>query len=68
MEDKFEKIITIMGIIVSIVIIFITIIFTCIFLEMLNDHRCYTMPLNEFYQDKRCEKYWDMRNWEDGNN
>lgn len=28
------------------------------FKEMLNDHRCYELPINEFFQDKKCEKYW----------
>lgn len=65
METVFEKIITITSIITFIIIMIFTIIFTCIFLEMLNDHRCYTMPLNEFYQDIRCKKYWDMREWSD---
>lgn len=65
MEEVFEKIIKITGIIASVIIIIFTIIFTCIFLEMLNDHRCYTMPLDEFYQDKRCERYWNMKQWGD---
>lgn len=27
--------------------------------EMLNDHYCYNLPINEFYQDIRCKKYID---------
>lgn len=27
--------------------------------ELLNDHYCYNLPINEFYQDKRCKKYVD---------
>lgn len=33
------------------------------FKEMLNDHRCYNLPINEFYQDKKCERYWDLSKW-----
>ncbi len=25
--------------------------------EMMNDHYCYTLPINEFYQESRCKKY-----------
>lgn len=38
-----------------------TILFLIAFKEMLNDHRCYNLPLNEFYKDKKCEKYWSQR-------
>lgn len=40
-----------------------TILFLIAFKEMMNDHRCYNLPLNEFYQDKKCEKYWNLREW-----
>lgn len=63
MEEKYEKILNILGIItISLIVIFI-IFFIIEFKEMLNDHRCYTMPLNEFYKDKKCEKYWDFKKW-----
>lgn len=26
--------------------------------EMLNDYRCTNLPINEFFQDEKCEKYW----------
>lgn len=29
--------------------------------DMLNDHYCYTLPLDEFYKEPKCEKYWDIR-------
>lgn len=29
--------------------------------EMLNDHRCYELSPNEFFQEKKCEKYWRYR-------
>ena len=32
---------------------------------MLNDHRCYNLPLNEFYQDKKCERYWNLKEWDE---
>lgn len=28
-------------------------------IEMLTDHYCYTLPVNEFYQEERCKKYWN---------
>lgn len=26
--------------------------------DFVNDYRCSNMPINEFFQDKTCEKYW----------
>ena len=60
-EDKIEKILGIAAIIIGIVMCVGIIIFAIEFAEMLNDHRCYNLPLNEFYQDKKCEKYWRHR-------
>ena len=68
MDEKIEKTLEIISLILFIFIVIGFLVFVTITYEMLNDHRCYTMPLNEFYQDKRCEKYWDMRNWDDRNN
>ncbi|WP_300954271.1 hypothetical protein [uncultured Clostridium sp.] len=61
--NKLEKVLNIMGIITIIVILIFTIWFVVEFREMLNDHRCYNLPLNEFYQDKKCERYWDLSIW-----
>lgn len=61
--NKLEKILNVMGIITIIVILIFTIWFVIEFREMLNDHRCYNLPLNEFYQDKKCERYWDFEEW-----
>lgn len=61
--NKLEKVLNIMGIITIIVILIFTIWFVVEFREMLNDHRCYNLPLNEFYQDKKCERYWDFKEW-----
>lgn len=61
--NKLEKVLNIMGIITIIVILIFTIWFVVEFKEMLNDHRCYNLPLNEFYQDKKCERYWDFKKW-----
>lgn len=61
--NKLEKVLNIMGIITIIVILIFTIWFVVEFREMLNDHRCYNLPLNEFYQDKKCERYWDFKKW-----
>lgn len=61
--DKLEKAINNLGIIVIIAIIIFAIWFVIEFKEMLNDHRCYNLPLDEFYQDEKCERYWDFRKW-----
>lgn len=65
MKDKLDKTLEIMATITIILYIAFVIFFIIEFKEMMNDHRCYILPLNEFYQDKKCEKYWDMRNWSD---
>lgn len=62
--EKFEKVITIAGIVTVIVVLIFIVIFVFHFIEMLNDHRCYNLPLNEFYQDERCERYWDFKEWQ----
>lgn len=64
MEEKIEKVLNILAIItISLMVIFI-IVFAIAFKEMLNDHRCYNLPINEFYQDKKCEKYWNLKEWD----
>ncbi len=60
---KNKKILEIATIMICVAICLALIIFFCTFLEMLNDYRCYNLPLNEFFQDKRCERYWDMKKW-----
>ncbi len=65
MEEKISRALEKTTIIVFIAICIAVIIFLIAFKEMLNDHRCYNLPLNEFYQDKKCERYWNMRNWSD---
>lgn len=27
-------------------------------MDFVNDYRCSNLPLNEFFQDKSCKKYW----------
>lgn len=31
--------------------------------DKINQHRCYNLPLNEFYEDKSCLKYTEI--WEE---
>lgn len=64
MKKTLKKICNVFLIFGIITIIVFIIIFIIAFKEMLNDYRCYNMPLNEFYQDKKCEKYWDLKEWE----
>lgn len=61
--NKLEKVLTIISVIVLVFIVICIIWFILEFKEMLNDHRCYNLPLNEFYQDKKCERYWDFEEW-----
>lgn len=59
--EKVEKFLTVAAIIICSLMLIFTIWFVFEFIEMLNDHRCYELPPNEFYQDKRCERYWDYK-------
>ena len=56
--DRIEKILNVIGIAMIVLITIGIIWFIIDFKEMLNDHRCYELPINEFFQDKKCEKYW----------
>lgn len=46
---KNKKILEIATIMICVAICLALIIFFCTFLEMLNDYRCYNLPLNEFF-------------------
>lgn len=59
--DKFEKVLSIISAVFLVIVIAAIIIFIFIFKEMLNDYRCSQLPLNEFFQDKQCERYWRYR-------
>ena len=61
--EKLEKILKIMIITILILSVIFIIWFILEFKEMLNDHRCYNLPINEFYQDKKCERYLDLSIW-----
>lgn len=61
MSGKADKILTIAAIITIILVIIFFVFFIIEFKEMLNDHRCYNLPLNEFFQDEKCSKYWGYR-------
>lgn len=60
--DKFEKILNVIVIIFTIFIVIGGIWFAFEIKEMLNDYRCSQLPINEFFQDKKCERYWRYRN------
>lgn len=59
--NKLEKVLNIAIVTFSVIIIVAIIVFIFIFKEMLNDYRCSQLPLNEFFQDKQCERYWRYR-------
>lgn len=62
MKRTLEKMVN-MFLILGIISIVVFIIFFIIqFKEMLNDYRCSQLPINEFFQDKKCERYWRYRN------
>lgn len=62
MNEKFDKIITILGILAATIFIIFATFMIFEIREMFNDHRCTNLPLNEFFQDKKCERYWKYRN------
>lgn len=59
MENKIETALTIV-----LVLFFILVgIFICYEInDFMTDYDCSTMPLNQFFQEKKCEKYWKYRN------
>lgn len=59
MEEKGIKILTILGTITAILFIAFLIFMIIEFKEMLNDHRCYQLPPEEFYSDIKCKRYWE---------
>lgn len=59
--DKLEKFLSVLGIIIIILITIGVIWFVVEVKEMLNDYRCSQLPINEFFQDEKCERYWRYR-------
>lgn len=59
--DKLEKLLSVLGIIIIILITIGVIWFVVEVKEMLNDYRCSQLPINEFFQDEKCESYWRYR-------
>ncbi|CDE07933.1 MAG: hypothetical protein KIC90_04620 [Firmicutes bacterium] len=59
--DKLEKLLSVLGIIIIILITIGVIWFVVEVKEMLNDYRCSQLPINEFFQDEKCERYWRYR-------
>lgn len=58
MSDRLDKILCTIGILLLFA-------FVCFVIYMAydfaNDYRCSNMPINEFFQDEKCEKYWRYR-------
>lgn len=59
--DKLEKRLSVLGIITIGLITIGVIWFVAEIKEMLNDYRCSQLPINEFFQDEKCERYWRYR-------
>lgn len=59
--DKLEKLLSVLGIIIIILITIGVLWFVVEVKEMLNDYRCSQIPINEFFQDEKCERYWRYR-------
>ena len=59
--NKLEKVLSILGIMLIILIAIGFIWFIIEVKEMLNDYRCSQLPTNEFFQDEKCERYWRYR-------
>ena len=58
--DKLEKLLSVLGIIIIILITIGVLWFVVEVKEMLNDYRCSQLPINEFFQDEKCERYWRL--------
>lgn len=57
-----KKVITSIGILIGIAIASLVIYGITYWInDFLNDYRCSTMPLSDFFQDKSCRKYWGLR-------
>lgn len=59
--DKLEKLLSVLGIIIIILITIGVLWFVVEVKEMLNDYRCSQLPINDFFQDEKCERYWRYR-------
>ena len=59
--NKLEKVLSILGIMLIILITIGAIWFIIEVKEMLNDYRCSQLPINKFFQDEKCERYWGYR-------
>ena len=59
--NKLEKVLSILGIMLIILITIGAIWFIIEVKEMLNDYRCSQLPINEFFQEEKCERYWGYR-------
>lgn len=59
--DKLEKLLSVLVIIIIILITIGVLWFVVEVKEMLNDYRCSQLPINEFFQDEKCERYWRYR-------
>ncbi len=59
--NKLEIVLSAICILIIIFIAIISILFIFEIKEMLNDYRCSQLPINEFYKDKQCKKYWKYR-------
>lgn len=54
-KNKFKNI----GIAIGILLFFaITCLIIYETMDFLNDYRCSNLALDDFFQDKRCKKYW----------
>lgn len=58
MSDRLDKILCTIGI-----LLFFAFVCFVIYMayDFANDYRCSNMPINEFFQDEKCEKYWRYR-------
>lgn len=55
--EKNEILIYILIALVSVTLL-VFIWFMIEFKEMINDYRCSNLPINQFYQEKKCQSYW----------
>lgn len=55
--EKNEILIYILIALVSVTLL-VFIWFMIEFKGMINDYRCSNLPINQFYQEKKCQSYW----------
>ena len=60
-ENALEKAITIFFIVASGILVTLVVAFIIAFCGMVVDHKCQQLPISEFYSNKMCKPYWEVK-------